>query len=259
MKETEIISKAISNFRNRESFTRSELREFFLQFEHGLLEGTFAWRIWKMKNKGSLHAIDRGVYAINKKSVFKPLEEVPYKELHNKIMMRLTILSTEQLKKDVYCIWDTKWLNRYMVHQLFSTYIVLEVNENYIESVFFSLKEEGVENIFYKPGKEIFSKYMFNLKDAIVLKSMYTRSPVQSVNQIRYASIEKILVDLCADADYFYFVQGREMNRIYENAFEMHNINLSKLLNYALRRHCKESVLEFIPKEYLQGMRERSL
>ena len=67
-----IENRLIEEFRDRESFSRNELFEFFKYYEPDLKEGTFGWRIYDLKNKNIIKPLMRGVYTISYKPKYKP-------------------------------------------------------------------------------------------------------------------------------------------------------------------------------------------
>ena len=46
-----IENRLIEEFKDRDTFSREELFDFFRYFEPNLKEGTFGWRIYDLKNK----------------------------------------------------------------------------------------------------------------------------------------------------------------------------------------------------------------
>ncbi len=242
MKTLEITAQILQHFKNRNSFTRNELLDFYNLYEPELNNRTFGWRVFELKKKHVIHSVGRGIYAINRRAPFQAVEEPIYREIHEQIMGQLSVLGEHRLKKEIYCIWDTKWMNRYIDQQLFKTFIVLEISEPYLETVFFGLKDCGLTNVFIKPNREMFSRYIMDTENPVVLKPLYTRSPIKKEKGIRYASIEKILVDVYCDKQYFDFLHGSEMNNFTQNVIAMHNIDFSKLINYAARRRCREEL-----------------
>ena len=56
-----IISQLIKVFKNRPSFTREELLDFYMDFEPNLKEGTFGWRIYDLKKKNIIKPLKRGL------------------------------------------------------------------------------------------------------------------------------------------------------------------------------------------------------
>jgi hypothetical protein len=65
------------------------------------------------------------------------------------------------------------------------------------------------------------------------------------INDTPVPTLEKILVDATGDRE-LNFAQGAELYTIFENAFSMNNVNLSRLLRYASRRHRKDSIHKII-------------
>lgn len=52
-----------------------------------------------------------------------------------------------------YCIWNSSILNEFLQHYSSSKFLVVEVEKEALESVFFSLKEK-FNSTFKKPSKE---------------------------------------------------------------------------------------------------------
>ena len=48
-------NKFIAEFKDRESFSRDELFDFFRLYEPDLKEGTFGWRVFDLKNKNIIN------------------------------------------------------------------------------------------------------------------------------------------------------------------------------------------------------------
>ena len=62
-----IENKLIEEFKNKGSFSRDELFEFFRSYEPDLKVGTFGWRIYDLRNKNIIKPLRRGVYTISLK------------------------------------------------------------------------------------------------------------------------------------------------------------------------------------------------
>lgn len=73
-------------------------------------------------------------------------------------------------------------------------------------------------------------------KPVVIVKPLVTESPLKQNDGIMVPTLEKLLVDLCKDED-FYFLQGVEGNYILENARTLYDINESRLKRYAKRRN----------------------
>ena len=66
-----IENRLIEAFKDRSSFNRDELYDFYLDFEPDLKENTFGWRIYDLKKKDIIKTIGRGLYVISYKPKYK--------------------------------------------------------------------------------------------------------------------------------------------------------------------------------------------
>jgi hypothetical protein len=88
--------------------------------------------------------------------------------------------------------------------------------------------------------------FVLESKDAIVIKSLTSEAPMQKVDNITVPAIEKIIVDLYADSEIFFFLQGSEMLNIFTNALEKYTVNTDRLLRYAKRRNKGEELKKIL-------------
>ena len=68
------------------------------------------------------------------------------------------------------------------------------------------------------------------------MKALTSESPVIVSDEVTVPTLEKLLVDIRVDED-FYYLQGSEAFYILRNAAERNVINVSKMMRYARRRH----------------------
>src|SRR5690606_17511797 len=134
------------------------------------------------------------------------------------------------------CIWSTKWLNEFMLHQPFRFYTMVEVEKEGMESVFYALKEQG-KDVFLDPSEEIVNNYVVNTSEPIIITRLTTEAPTQKVNKVVTQTIEKLLVDIYCDPIIFSAQQGAELKWIYQAVFDKYSVNPSKMFRYANRRN----------------------
>ena len=79
----------------------------------------------------------------------------------------------------------------------------------------------------------------------LIVRILVKEAPITLVDKTPVPTLEKILVDAAGDKELSY-VQGSELYTIYENAFNMNKVNISRLLRYATRRNRKDNVLKII-------------
>lgn len=230
-------SKLIEKYNNK-AVTRKELHTFYKSFESNLKESTFSWRIHDLKNKNILKPIKRNVYLISSKPIYEPYSD-------NDTLKIVEYLSNE-FQGLKYSIWETNWLNEFSQHLLGNKIIIIEVEKDIIESVYFSLKDFGKYDVFLNPDEKVINYYVSESQSPIVLKKLISRSPLQKQNGFYSPSLEKIIVDIFSDRKLFYFIEGEESIRILENALDKYVIDMTKLMRYAERREKGEMIYKII-------------
>ncbi|MCF8356924.1 MAG: hypothetical protein K9H48_20970 [Melioribacteraceae bacterium] len=227
-----IENRLIEEFKDRESFSRNELFEFFKYFEPDLKEGTFGWRIYDLKNKNIIKPLMRGLYTISYKSKYKPEASQDLLKLARKINDRF-----EDIK---YCIWETSWLNEFSQHQSSKKIILIEVEKDFLDSFFYELKEIYKGDVYLTPDEKAINFYVAESIQPIVIKKLVTRSPItkRTEKKLKFYTpyLEKILVDIFTEDKLFYYSQGSELVHIFENALKGYSLNYTKLFSYAKRR-----------------------
>ena len=86
-----------------------------------------------------------------------------------------------------------------------------------------------------------------DLHDFILVKPLISESPVYKENGVFTPELEKLLVDHQSDKE-FSHLDDISIQKEYQRAFELYDINTSRLLRYATRKGKKEEVLNRIHK-----------
>lgn len=237
-----IENRLIEEFRDRESFSRNELFEFFKYYEPDLKEGTFGWRIYDLKNKNIIKPLMRGVYTISYKPKYKPEVSQDLFKLVRKI--------NDKFEDVKYCIWETSWLNEFSQHQSSKKIIIIEVEKDFLDSFFYELKEIYKGNVYLTPDEKAINFYVAESIQPIVIKKLVTRSPITKRTEkklkLHIPFLEKILVDIFSESKLFYYSQGSELVHIFENALKSYSVNYTKLFSYAKRRERDNDIKMFL-------------
>lgn len=237
-----IENRLIEEFKERDSFSREELFDFFRYFEPDLKEGTFSWRIYDLKNKNIIKPLKRGLYVISYKPKYKPEISQQVFEFAKKI--------NERFGQVNYCIWETEWLNEFSQHQASRRIMLIEIEKEFVESLYYELKDSFKNDLYLNPDLKEIEFYISESNRPVIIKKLITRSPIgkRSRNRMNFYTplLEKILVDIFVEDKIFYFYQGSEMLHIYENALSNYTINFTKLLSYAKRRGSEEEIKSFL-------------
>lgn len=233
LKKEHIKNKFVSS----EIVLTDDLFKYYREAEPEIKRSTVNWRIYELVQNGTLQRIGRGKYIVGTELKYSP--EISSRE----------IKINKMLKKEFpfinYCIWSASMLNEFSQHLSAFQFIVVEVEKEAIEAVYFTFKD-NFNSTFKKPAKEMVEEFISNQPNSIIINSFVSEAPVQNIKNIPTSSLEKLLVDLYCDKNLFYFLQGNELVNIYINAFDKYTVNQSKLLRYADRRRKKEQIDKFI-------------
>ncbi len=198
---------------------------------------TINWRVYKLVQLGVLNRIGRGKFAVGKKRIYTPEISSKIKSIHTKLKKNFPYLRM--------CIWNTSSLNEFMIHQAGRFYVIIEVDKDAAQSVFYYLKENKF-SVFIDPTQDLFEKYIPDEKESLIVKPLVTEAPLNVINRVYTATIEKMLVDIFCDDVIFAAQQGSEMRTIYQEAFYKYAVNESSIMRYADRRGKKESLREYL-------------
>ncbi|MFO7891743.1 MAG: DUF6577 family protein [bacterium] len=233
------INKLKETFGKEAAFYNKQIADFYRSFEPDIKESAVNWRIFRLVQDGILTRIGRGKYQLKKKKYYIPEISSSLTILNNKLKKHFPYLD--------YCLWSSALFNEFMRHQPGKYYLILEVEKDAAESIFYFMKEDNY-SVFLQPTKELLNKYGLNKKETWIVKSLVTEAPIQEISGIYSTTIEKLLVDLFCDKPFLQAQQGTERNRIFNEAFEKYEFNENKMLRYASRRRKKEEIIDFLNK-----------
>ena len=220
--------------------TREELLGFYRSFEPDLKDSTFAWRIHSLKEKNLLKPVRKGVYTLSPKPQFHLQVEPKLRAIAIKLMKQFPTVR--------FCVWSTKWLNDWMIHQPGRFLLLVEAEAAATESVFYFLKDEHYKNVFLNPDDTLLERYIYEETESIIVKPLITKAPLEKGKKIATPSLEKILVDLFIDQKLFSPFQGSELIYIYNTLHSKYALNITKMTAYAKRRTKEEELLDFMTK-----------
>lgn len=251
------MSKIVENklkeeFKDRDTFSRKELFYFYQCFEPELKEGTFGWRIHDLKNKNIIKSIKRGYYTILYKPDYKP-------EIVGEVLKLAKVIS-ERFEEVKYCLWDTDWINEFSQHQSGKKLIIIEIEKDFVESLYFELKDSFRFDFYLNPDEKAINFYVSESQNPVIIKKLITKSPIlkRTEKRIKFYTpqLEKILVDLFTESKLFYFYQGAELIHVYKNVLKNYTINYTKLYSYAKRRDQDQNIKQFMTNNISQPIND---
>jgi len=200
--------------------------------------------VYALIQKRVLTRIGRGKFCLGSNVIYIPELNKKEKVIYNKLKSEFPFVNI--------CVWNTKILNEFMQHQPGNFQIIVEVEKELTQSVFYFLKELNYP-VFIEPTAEILEKYLPTDKEAIIIKSLVSESPLQKNGNIRTVTIEKLIVDIFSDTIIFSAQQGAELRTIFQEAFNKYTVNQSKMLRYASRRRKKDSFQKYLSTIKIYG------
>jgi len=228
----------IQAFKNKSTFTKAELRSFYETFEPKLKESTLKWRIYDLKKTRVIRELKRGLYTTQILPHYKPKISITLQNVLKTIAERYTEV--------VFCGWETAWLNSFSRHQASRSIVIIEIEKDLLETLFFDLKSKFDYSLFINPSKDEIKYQIAEDADPIVIKKLITRSPIDKYryenNVHKIPTIEKMMVDLLCDEDLLYAYQGTEMFHIWEKMIANYTFDFSQMMTYAKRRQKGEYI-----------------
>lgn len=193
---------------------------------------TLYWYLNKLTKENRLVRVSRGCYSLSGKKSFVP-------EVTDRMRTIGGKLQTE-LPYSTFCLYEGSELAPYLHNIASNNVLYVETQRASCESAFNILKREGIDT-YIRPTKDMIYHYI-NLADGpVFIKKMPSESPVQVAEGITVPKLEKLLVDIRVDGDYYY-LHGTESFYVLRNAAELNAINRSTLLRYARRRNIEKDM-----------------
>lgn len=182
--------------------------------------------------QGKLERMGRGVYGSTaKKNRFAPEPGEKAARLYRSMKQEFPLIRM--------CVYEGHWISPLMHNLANNQAIYLEIEKSVSETVFHNLRDRGL-TAFYRPYKTVMYNYVDLGNAPVIVKNLVTESPLQTFGEIQIPTLEKLLVDMYCDPDFFY-LQGSEYWHIMHNAHR-YSINTSKMLRYAARRSAAEEI-----------------
>ena len=204
----------------------------YLDGEADISRHTVSWYLTKLTESGQLRRIGHGKYAKADKQKFtiSPTEE--QQSLNEALKQHWPFAH--------FCIYDGSIISP-LQHLLAANNITyIETEREATSAVFNHLKDKGLI-AYLRPTRDLIYNYIDLSQPAIFVKPLITESPVQECNGVLVPTLEKLLVDLQKDADFFYLQEAEGFN-IFRNAMSLYAINESRLLRYASRRGIRKEI-----------------
>ncbi|MCF7920920.1 MAG: hypothetical protein K9N06_13525 [Candidatus Cloacimonetes bacterium] len=240
-----IEDKIRSTFIDNDTIRREELYHLLEEYFYpDLKDSTFDWRIYELKKSGVIVPVKQGLYKLSQgEKIYIPL-------ISNK-QKRINRLVNNNINGISYCSWNSNWLNDFSRHQAFSNIVLLNVEKEFMQTVFHLLIDNSFQNVYLDPDQKVVDTYISENKDSIVIIPLVSKSPVYKIARVPVPQLEKILVDIFCDNKILYTYKGEELATIFRNAFDEYRIDISRLINYSRRRKKENQIKIFLIQNHI--------
>lgn len=224
---------------SRNSFTLRELADY----AHGreaISDSGILWHIKKLIRQNKLSRISRGLYGSFAKMEFTHTLTDELKQLYGDITSEFPLIDIA-----VYSGQDITALQH---HLSANNALYVEVTKEASEAVFHYLADKKIKT-YHKPGSDFMCDYVDLSEPCVIVKTLVTESPLKNIDGIFVPTLEKLLVDINADPD-FYYLQGIEASYIMDNVRSIYLLNTPKMLRYASRRGIREKMQSYLTNDH---------
>lgn len=222
----------IMNFANKHPQFGLQDMYAYLGTKSSINRQTVSWHLTKLTESGLLYRIGQGKYIKQSKQQFA-IEPTDNQLIINEKLK-------QHWKLAHFCIYDGSIINPLLHHLAANNITYIETERDAVSVVFNYLRDNG-QKAYLRPSRDLITNYIDLSQPAIFVKPLITESPMTERDGILLPTLEKILVDIQKDKDFFYLQETEGIN-IIRNAFSLYNINESRLLRYAGRRGIREEI-----------------
>lgn len=186
---------------------------------------------------GTIVRTERNTYTLEKENL-KPYT-FDYSELAKSVA---SIIETNYT--DVkFTLFETRQFNEFMNLQIGKNTVLVSIESGLENYIFQELSEKYPGKVLLKPNVETMWTYL--KEDSIIISKLPTEAP-KSTGKKWMTIPEKFLVDLVADKILKALITPSQIDYIYEGYLNHYQIDIKKMLRYARRRNCEDTLKSYI-------------
>ena len=240
----------LNYFKEKPSFSRSELHDYMENIGITLSESNFKAKFQKLLEKGEIARAGRNAYYI------PDIGTMHYSYKMSPKALKIAKILENKYPYVNFTIFELVQLNEFVNHQLAHTAFFVDVENDAVDFVFETLKELYPGKVLRRPTPDEY--YTYWTDDIIVVQRLITETPFNRKCHFE-VRLEKILVDLLSSKLLKSIISQSEYPRIYNDAFQKYIIDESTLFRYARRRNVLKKLLSFIKNKTEVNLRVMEL
>ena len=221
------------HFSRQKTFNVTDIFHFYNERNPNILQTTVNWRIHNLVQLSVIKRVGRGVYSLGKPNLFQMDLSPQIKKIAGNIKKKFPYTD--------FCVWELAVVNFFSHNLINFNLFFIDVERDAVDAVYYKLKEKQKNVVSIRKAYDDIS----DLAGNVCIRPLVSHAPLQMQEKVQVATLEKLLVDLATDKEFFPF-QGNEIFTIYENAFDKYTINESSMLRYAARKEKRDKIKEII-------------
>jgi hypothetical protein len=225
---------------------KADLRNYYYQHSREATEPAFRRFLYGLEKRQTIVPVGAGGYVFHDPSLHQAAKKKQFSPNWSQELVALNEDVQAAFPYIQYLGWETRALHEFMLHQPGQNIFIIEAEKDVCESVFYHLSQQNPGKVFLDPDRLTMERYVLPQADTILVSRLITQSPKKMIHGLPYPKLEKILVDIFVDEEKYYFFQGEELVRIFENAFSSYLISEITLFRYAGRRKASQKLRQFI-------------
>ena len=204
---------------------------------------TIEYALRKAVSEGEIIHVGRDQYAVSDK-------RRNYQYKYSEAAVQIASVIREEYPNVDFRVFELTQLNAFVNHLLAHNTIFVSVENDVIDFVFDTLRNEYPGRVMLKPKIEEYYRYLVD--DQIVILRLPTETP-KGTGEVWHSRIEKILVDIVVDKLLAKIVSPSEYKTIFTEAYERYLIDENTMFRYANRKGAgkkfRECMMEYLHPE----------
>ena len=224
---------------NKDFFSRQDIFEHVKKDNCEFKETQLRYLIGKLQQNNQITRIGNNTYIKNKPDEVKFVYQGNYSNIATEVANKIN----NQFPRLDIRVWELRWLNEFLNHQIAHNKIFVEVERDACEFVYDSLSEDYQGKLMLMPSPK--DLYRYGVNDGLIISHLVTESP-KGVRSKYDTPLEKIIVDMFSNKLILSIVSKGDYDFAIQEMFNKYRINQTMLFRYARRRNKKDVITDFI-------------